>query len=85
MQLTLGPYSVTELPFKAPYYAALLARLHAPRPRPENTEQNGDTPDEQPRLGRLVLEDYWKGFQTLLDKLSWRELRLSVRLRLFKP
>ncbi|KZV85661.1 hypothetical protein EXIGLDRAFT_725587 [Exidia glandulosa HHB12029] len=71
--------AVSQLPFKAPYYAALLARLYAPRPKPETAEQNGDAPPEDPpRLGRLVLEDYWKGFQTWLDKLSWPELRLSI-------
>jgi hypothetical protein len=32
-------------------------------------------------LGRQVLDDFWKGFQSYLDKLAWRETRLCVRLR----
>lgn len=32
-----------------------------------------------PSLGKLVLEDFWKGFQGYLDKLAWRDIRLCVR------
>lgn len=43
----------------------------------------GDTPmEEEVPLGRLVLEDFWKGFQGYVDKLAWREARLCVRLSL---
>lgn len=62
-------FSVTEQPYKIPYYAALLRLLHNP--------SELSIPDEQP-LGRLVLEDFWKGFQSYLDKLSWRDTRLCV-------
>ncbi|PSS31995.1 hypothetical protein PHLCEN_2v2237 [Hermanssonia centrifuga] len=31
-----------------------------------------------PSLGKQVLDDCWKGFQTFLDKLAWRETRLCV-------
>ena len=30
-------------------------------------------------LGRLILDDFWKGFQAYLDKLAWRETHLCVR------
>ncbi|KAJ7367816.1 MIF4G like-domain-containing protein [Mycena albidolilacea] len=62
--------AVTEQPFKIPYYAALLRRLH-------------DLPEETatvdgPSLGKQILEDFWKGFQAYLDKLAWRETRLCI-------
>ncbi|KAF9480787.1 cap binding protein 80-PB [Pholiota conissans] len=60
---------VTEQPYKIPFYAALLRLLHNP------TELS--LPDEMP-LGRLVLEDFWKGFQSYLDKLAWRDTRLCI-------
>ncbi|EAU80570.1 cap binding protein 80-PB [Coprinopsis cinerea okayama7 len=61
--------SVTEQPYKIPHYATLLRVLH----------NKGDTPteDEVP-LGRLILEDFWKGFQGYVDKLAWREVRLCI-------
>ncbi|KAJ7163814.1 MIF4G like-domain-containing protein [Mycena crocata] len=62
--------AVTEQPFKIPYYAALLRRLH------DSTEE---TPvSEGPSLGKQILEDFWKGFQAYLDKLAWRETRLCI-------
>lgn len=73
--LTGKCYSVTEQPYKIPHYAALMRVLH----------NKGDTPmEEEVPLGRLVLEDFWKGFQGYVDKLAWREARLCVRL-LFLP
>ena len=62
--------SVTEQPFKVPYYAALLRLLHD---RPV-----GDAAPGSPSFGRQVLEDFWKGFQAFLDKQAWRETRLCV-------
>ena len=59
--------SVTQQPFKIPYYAALMRLLHE---QPEGAEA--------PSLGRQILEDFWKGFQSYLDKLAWREARLCV-------
>lgn len=61
---------MTEQPYKIPFYATLLRNLY-------------NTPDEDaPVLGRLILEDFWKGFQGYLDKVAWRETRLCVsRLR----
>ncbi|KAF8164887.1 MIF4G like-domain-containing protein [Crassisporium funariophilum] len=60
---------VTEQPYKIPFYAALLRLLHNP------SDLGGG--DESP-LGRLVLEDFWKGFQSYLDKVAWRETRLCI-------
>ncbi len=60
--------SVTEQPFKIPYYAALLRLLHD-RPATEGASTS---------LGRQILEDFWKGFQAFLDKQAWRETRLCV-------
>ena len=62
---------VTEQPYKIPFYAALLRLLHNP-----SELAIGD----EPPLGRLVLEDFWKGFQSYLDKVAWRETRLCVSL-----
>ncbi|KAG6816876.1 hypothetical protein H0H87_002197 [Tephrocybe sp. NHM501043] len=59
-------------PYKIPYYAALIRLLHEPTMDAEETEG-------KPTLGRLVLEDFWKGFQTYLDKLEWRETRLCIQ------
>ncbi|KAJ7667559.1 armadillo-type protein [Mycena polygramma] len=61
---------VTEQPFKIPYYAALLRRLH---------DSSEDAPAaDGPSLGKQILEDFWKGFQAYLDKLAWRETRLCI-------
>ncbi|KAF9558221.1 hypothetical protein CPC08DRAFT_743399 [Agrocybe pediades] len=60
---------VTEQPYKIPFYAALLRLLH----NPSEIAIPGDSP-----LGRLVLEDFWKGFQSYLDKVEWRETRLCI-------
>ncbi|KAJ8515083.1 hypothetical protein ONZ45_g7452 [Pleurotus djamor] len=62
--------AVTEQPYKIPYYAALLRRLYDP------SEIEG--PPGAPPLARQILEDFWKGFQAYLDKLSWRETRLCI-------
>lgn len=62
--------AVTEQPFKIPYYAALTRLLHD---RPVPGEESSAT-----SLGRQILEDFWKGFQAYLDKLSWRDTRLCV-------
>ncbi|KJA21655.1 hypothetical protein HYPSUDRAFT_165386 [Hypholoma sublateritium FD-334 SS-4] len=60
---------VTEQPYKIPFYAALLQLLHNP--------SELSIPDDQP-FGRLVLEDFWKGFQSYLDKVAWRDTRLCI-------
>ncbi|KAJ7727907.1 armadillo-type protein [Mycena metata] len=62
--------AVTEQPYKIPYYAALLRRLHDPA-------EDAPAVDE-PSLGKQILEDFWKGFQAYLDKLAWRETRLCI-------
>lgn len=67
--------SVTEQPYKIPYYAALIRLLH------DRTLQD-DTSGVS--YGRQILEDYWKGFQTYLDKLEWRNTRLCVRMHPIK-
>jgi nuclear cap-binding protein subunit 1 len=61
--------SVTEQPYKIPFYAALLRSLYS-APDPAQSDS--------PVLGRLILEDFWKGFQGYLDKVAWRETRLCV-------
>ncbi|KAF8511162.1 MIF4G like-domain-containing protein [Gautieria morchelliformis] len=66
---------VTEEPYKAPYYTALLLLLHQPLDNPVEDESH---PSESTSMGRLILEDFWKGFQTFLDKQAWRELRLCI-------
>lgn len=66
-------YSITEQPYKIPYYTALLRLLHDPE---EATTGSSS-------LGKQVLEDFWKGFQAFLDKLAWREARLCVSVSLF--
>lgn len=62
--------SVTEQPYKIPFYAALMRLLH--------NSSEVSTSEEQ-SLGRLVLEEFWRGFQAYLDKVAWRETRLCVR------
>jgi nuclear cap-binding protein subunit 1 len=59
--------AVTEQPFKIPYYAALLHHLYS-----EGTE--GHSP-----IGPSVLEDIWRGFQSCLDRLAWREIRYFIQ------
>ncbi|THU99091.1 hypothetical protein K435DRAFT_659599, partial [Dendrothele bispora CBS 962.96] len=61
--------SVTEQPYKIPYYTALLRRLH-------DTPEDGNP--EELSLGRQILEEFWKGFQAYMDKLAWRETRFCI-------
>ena len=67
--------SVTEQPFKIPYYATLIRLLHD---RPVPGQEDASTTN----LGRQILEDFWKGFQAYLDKLAWRDARLCVSMLL---
>ncbi|KIM34800.1 hypothetical protein M413DRAFT_450056 [Hebeloma cylindrosporum] len=60
---------VTEQPYKIPFYATMLRILH--------NSSELSIPDESP-LGRLILEDFWKGFQSYLDKVAWRDTRLCI-------
>ncbi|KAH9950166.1 MIF4G like-domain-containing protein [Amylocystis lapponica] len=75
---------VTEQSFKIPYYAALLRLLYdepdaAADPPPEDgTDKQMQDAWKASSLGRQILEDYWRGFQTFLDKLAWREIRLCI-------
>ncbi|KAG7096527.1 hypothetical protein E1B28_003956 [Marasmius oreades] len=62
--------SVTEQPFKIPYYAALLRLLHD-NPADEGMEDGVS-------LGKQILDEFWKGFQAYVDKLAWRETRFCV-------
>ncbi|KAI6046510.1 MIF4G like-domain-containing protein [Pisolithus marmoratus] len=66
--------AVTEQPYKIPYYAALLRLLHGPGSLGMDTS----TAQSSTPLGKQVLEDFWKGFQGYLDKLSWRHIRLCI-------
>ncbi|KAG6375040.1 MIF4G like-domain-containing protein [Boletus reticuloceps] len=70
-------HSVTEQPYKIPFYAALLRLLHDPAPSEAETVQASSS-SLLPSLGKLVLEDFWKGFQSYLDKLAWRDIRLCI-------
>jgi len=69
--------SVTEQPYKIPFYAALLYYLSIPTSNEDAGASEENT--AKPPLGRLILDDFWKGFQAYLDKLAWRETRLCVR------
>ncbi|TCD60345.1 hypothetical protein EIP91_010329 [Steccherinum ochraceum] len=64
---------VTEEPFKIPYYATLLRVLSNNSPTTETESIQG------PEFGKQILEEFWKGFQTYLDQLAWREIRLCVQ------
>ncbi|KLO09925.1 hypothetical protein SCHPADRAFT_999939 [Schizopora paradoxa] len=57
----------TEQPYKIPHYVALLRSI--------SQDADGSTENS---LGKQVLDDIWKGFQAFLDKLAWREVRLSI-------
>ncbi|KAL0575354.1 Nuclear cap-binding protein subunit 1 [Marasmius crinis-equi] len=63
-------FSVTEQPFKIPYYAALLRLLH------DNPED--EVMEDGVSLGKQILDEFWKGFQAYVDKLAWRETRFCV-------
>ncbi|KAI0761765.1 armadillo-type protein [Irpex lacteus] len=66
-------YAVTEQPYKIPYYATALRLLYdIPTVKTEDVEGVS--------LGKQILDDFWKGFQSYLDKLAWRETRLCVQL-----
>ena len=58
---------MTEQPYKIPYYANILRAL-----------DEGNDGVESELLGKQILDDFWKGFQGYLDKLSWRDVRLCV-------
>ncbi|KAI0699826.1 cap binding protein 80-PB [Cytidiella melzeri] len=65
-------FAVTEQPYKIPYYATALRLLYdVPAIKLEDAEGVS--------LGRQILDDLWKGFQSYLDKLAWRETRLCVQ------
>ena len=79
---------VTEQPYKIPFYATLLYQLSIPTNDVNHAaggEENGPAGFTKPSLGRLILDDFWKGFQAYLDKLAWRETRLCVRSRTASP
>jgi len=81
-QLTLIPrFRVTEHPYKIPFYAALLYYLSIPTSN-EDAGANEENTAKLP-LGRLILDDFWKGFQAYLDKLAWRETHLCMRFHYF--
>lgn len=63
-------FGVTEQPYKIPHYTALLRLLHNPS---RDADDSMDT-----SLGRQILDEFWKGFQAYLDKLSWRETRFCI-------
>ncbi|KAH9991616.1 MIF4G like-domain-containing protein [Russula compacta] len=68
--------AVTEQPYKIPFYAALLYYLSIPTANEDAGACEEST--TKPSLGRLILDDFWKGFQAYLDKLAWRETRLCI-------
>ncbi|KAF8264305.1 MIF4G like-domain-containing protein [Lactarius quietus] len=73
--------AVTEQPYKIPFYAALLYHLSIPDSDTNHAvgeEDNVSAGFTKPSLGRLILDDFWKGFQAYLDKLAWRETRLCI-------
>ncbi|KAI0346958.1 hypothetical protein BDW22DRAFT_476190 [Trametopsis cervina] len=64
--------ALTEQPYKIPYYAAVLRSLYDVSVA--GTDDAAGVP-----LGRQILDDFWKGFQSYLDQLAWRETRLCVQ------
>ncbi|KDQ07778.1 hypothetical protein BOTBODRAFT_70220 [Botryobasidium botryosum FD-172 SS1] len=67
---------VTEQPYKIPYYSSLLALLFAPEDPAPDAQDGPSTSSEH--VARVVLDDFFKGFQAFLDRLAWRELRLCI-------
>jgi hypothetical protein len=61
-------YSITQQPFKMPYWATLLTLVNGP-----------EQADEEIPWSNKVLDGLVKAFQASLDKLKWRDLRLYVR------
>ncbi|KIM25191.1 hypothetical protein M408DRAFT_331298 [Serendipita vermifera MAFF 305830] len=59
---------ITQQPFKMPYWAVLLSLVTGPT----NVESDVPWPNK-------ILEDLVKNFQSYLDKLKWRELRLYLQ------
>lgn len=66
---------MTEEPYKIPHFAALLRAL-------DETHAESEAGDAL--MSKLVLDDFWKGFQAFLDKLAWREVRLCVSISCFQ-
>ena len=67
---------VTEEPYKIPHFASLLRALD---------DSHDSTASTDALMSKLVLDDFWKGFQAFLDKLAWREVRLCVSLSCLSP
>lgn len=69
--------SITEQPYKTPYTAALFFLIAQPLPASDETAEIPTTSPAQP-----VFHELCKAFQLSLDRLAWRDLRLTVRLLL---
>jgi nuclear cap-binding protein subunit 1 len=68
-------HSITEQPFKMPY-TSILFSLIAQHPAPSDgaLETSAASP------AKPLFQELCKGFQTSLDRLAWRDLRLTVRV-----
>ncbi|KAF9510764.1 hypothetical protein BS47DRAFT_1331566 [Hydnum rufescens UP504] len=62
---------VTEEPYKIPYFSALFTLLLQPEP-------DEDVDNTIQELVQSVFNELCKSFQTSLDKLAWRDLRLTI-------
>ncbi|KZT62167.1 hypothetical protein CALCODRAFT_479362 [Calocera cornea HHB12733] len=71
-----------EQPYKIPAYATLLALMvHPDRVDVEsNGEANGDAAVDLASGSAGIMEDVVKGFQSSLDGLRWRDIRLTIHL-----
>jgi hypothetical protein len=75
--LTVRLRSITEQPFKIPCVAALFSLIAQ---RPDSSDDALETAAPSP--AQPLFQELCKGFQTSLDRLSWRDLRLTVRFLL---
>lgn len=67
--------SITQQPFKIPYTAALFSLIaQHPESSDDALENSAATSPAKP-----LFQELCKGFQTSLDRLAWRDLRLTVR------
>lgn len=81
--------SITEQPYKIPYTAALFSLLSLlPAPIPSKTmegdeanpaaEGSSSVPASTSSPAQPLFQELCRAFQLALDRLAWRDLRLTV-------
>jgi hypothetical protein len=71
--------SVTEQPFKIPFYAALLRSLYEPVVKTEeDVKTENETESDDKTVGAKILDEFVRGFLSYLDSAAWRETRFCV-------